>query len=183
MDLFEFRDGRAFPTIHALMIQPFKAMWQEDTSADHGEAILAFSFIELMCSPKKSNPFIGYEKDVRYIKLKEELFGDSAYELPYLVVDGIAKYEQLLENSSPSYPLLQSAFNAAGKLKTFFNSFNLNERTNSGASVYKPRDITSALKDVDTVIKSLESTRNKINEEMLSSDKTRNNREVGLYEE
>ena len=106
MDLFEFRDGRAFPTIHALMIQPFKAMWQEDTSADHGEAILAFSFIELMCSPKKSNPFIGYEKDVRYIKLKEELFGDSAYELPYLVVDGIAKYEQLLENSSPSYPLL-----------------------------------------------------------------------------
>lgn len=183
MDLFEVRDGRAFPSTHALMIQPFKAIWQEDISEGKGEAIAALSFIELFCSPKKSNPFVGYDKDTRYLKLKEELYGDPTYELPPLVIDGMSKYEELLENSSPTYSFLNSAFAAADKLKRFFNGLDLNERTNGGAAVYKPKDITSALKEIDLTIMSLEKVRTKVNEELLDDSKTRNNRQVGLYED
>lgn len=183
MELFQVVDGRAFPSTHALMIQPFKAIWQEDTSDDKGEAILALSFIELMCSPKKSNPFAGYDKDTRYTKLKVELYGDSTYQLPHLVIDGMSKYEELLENSSPTYSFLQSAFEAAHKLKVYFRTYDLGERTKGGAAVYKPKDITSALKEVSDVVKSLENTRTKVDEELLDEGKMRNNRQVGLFEE
>ena len=184
MDLFEVRDGRAFPSTHALLVQPFKAIWQEDNSVDKGDAIKALSFIELFCSPKKSNPFVGYtNKDTRYLKLKEELYGDPTYQLPVLVIDGISKYEELLENSSPTYSFLLTAFDAANKLKDFFKGFDLNERTNSGAAVYKPKDISTALTDVDKVVKSLDSLMTKVNEELLDDAKLRNNRQVGLFED
>lgn len=183
MDLFVVQNGKAMPSVHALIIEPFKSIWNNDPDPAKGEAIRAFSFIELCCSPKKSNPYWGYDEDVRYQVLKEELYGDRAYQLPGLVIDGITKYENLLNNSSPSYSILRSALSAAEQLKAYLNNIDLGARTNSGAAVYKPKDVTTALKDLPDVAKNVELLRTRVQKEMLEEAKTRNNREVGYFEE
>ena len=185
MELFQVdENGRVSPSTHALMVQPFRAIWQEDTSLGRGEAEKAFRFIELYCSPKKSNPFSGYiDKDVRYTKVKEEVYGDASHELDHLVIDGIAKYEELLDEASPSYSFLKAAFSVAGKLKRHYESVDLDERTSSGALVYKWKEVTAALSDTENVVRNLENVRNKVNEEILNQGKTRNNRQVGYFEE
>lgn len=183
MDLFEVREGKAMPSVHALMIRPFKTIWEEDTDKAKAEAINAFTFIELGCSPKKSNPYSGYDEEERHRKLKFDIYGDETYRLPGLVVDGIMKYEEFLESASPTFPLLKDALEASKKFRDQLGKIDLAERTNSGTAVYKPKDISGAFKDIPDMAKTLETLRDKVNQELLADTKTRNNREIGQYEE
>lgn len=183
MDLFEVREGKAMPSTHALLIKPFKTIWEEDTTKNKENAINAFTFIELSCSPKKSNPYSGYDEEVRHQLLKKEIYGDETYRLPGLVVDGVMKYEEFLENSSPTFPLLKDALEASVKFRNQLRSIDLGERTNSGTAVYKPKDISGAFKDIPDMAKTIETLRDKVNQELLAETKTRNNREIGYYEE
>lgn len=183
MDLFTVTNGKAMPSVHALIIEPFKTIWKEDTDPTKGSAIRDFTFIELCCSPKKTNPYCGYDEDQRYQILKEELYGDSAYQLSNNVLDGIMKYEQLLDNSSPTLSLLKAALDGAEKFKTQLKKLDLTERTNSGAAVYKPRDVTNAMKDLPNMARSIEELREKVFKELLEEGKTRSNRQIGYYEE
>ena len=88
----------------------------------------------------------------------------------------------MLAIASPTYSLFNSALVAADKLKDNLNNVNLAEMTASGTAVTKPKDVTSALKEIPDVIKSLETMRNKVASELLEDTKTRNQREVGEYE-
>ena len=183
MDLFVVKNKRAMPSVHALIIEPFKTIWHQDPDPAKGDAIRFFSFIELACSPKKSNPYFGYEKDKRYLVVKKLLFDDEAYELPPIVMDAVIKYEDLVENSSPSYSILNASLIAAEQLKTYLTNIRLNERTNSGAAVYKPKDVINALQELPQLSREIEELRNKIQQELMEEGKTRNNRQVGYYEE
>lgn len=183
MDLFAVTNGKAMPSVHALIIEPFKTIWKEDTDPTKGNAIRDFTFIELCCSPKKTNPYVGYDEEQRYQILKEELYGDPAYVLSNNVLDGIIKYEQLLDNYSPTLSLLKAALDGAEKFKTQMKKLNLDARTNSGAAVYKPRDITNAMKDLPQLAKDIEALREKVFKELLEEGKTRSNRTIGYFEE
>ena len=183
MDLFEVVNGRAMPSVHALLIEPFKSIWNEDQDPVKGDAIRDFTFIELCCSPKKTNPYCGYDEDQRYQILKQELYGDASYQLSNRMIDGITKYEQLLENHSPTLSLLRAALDGAEKFKTQLKELDLTERTKAGSAVYKPRDITNAMKDLPEMAKSIEALREKVFKELLEEGKTRANRTIGYFEE
>jgi hypothetical protein len=183
MELFTYQNGKAMPSVHALIIEPYKTIWAQDKDPTKGEAVRFFTFIELACSPKKSNPYFGYGPEERYQILKEKLFGEKAYQLPGLVMDGLIQYEDFLTHASPSYSLLKAALDGAEQFKTYLSNINLSERTNSGTAVYKPRDVTNALKDLPSIAKNIEELRIKVQQELLEEGKTRSNREVGLFEE
>lgn len=182
MDLFEVKDQRAFPSTHALIIPIFKEIYERDADKHKVQAIKELTFIELSSSPKKSNPFFGYDPDTRYIKLKEELWGDPTYELDHTVIDAIEKYEQLLADASPTYNLLKMGLRAMARLKEFLDKVDYDERTNSGGAVYKPKDITGAIKEVVELTKTLEITLTKVLEELNQAAQTRKNREIGYFE-
>lgn len=182
MDLFEVINGRAFPSVHALMIEPFKTIWASDPTPEKGNAIKVFSYIELVCSPKKSNPFFGEKEDIRPSKVKKEIWGDPNKEDTEFMILGAIKYRELLEHASPTYSLLHSALVAKDKLETYLQNFDLNERTQSGTAVIKPRDITSALKEIPDTAKGIVAMREKVQQELIEEAKTRNQREIGDYE-
>lgn len=185
MDLFELNNGRAFPSVHALLIEPFKTIWETDETKEKGNAILLFSYIELMCSPKRSNPFFGYSENVRPSKVKKEVYKDENYPDTMFMISGLAAYKELLANSSPSFDLLNSGLMAKDALVKFLNDTEslLAERNlKSGAAIFKPADITNALTKIGAVTKELEAARDKVGEELKEASKTRGQREIGLYE-
>lgn len=184
MDLFEVNNGIAFPSIHALIIEPFKGIWEADTDSGKGKAIKVFTYIELMCSPKKSNPFFGYSEKIRSSKVKKEVFKDETYISTSFMIQGVIKYKELLNIASPSYSLLNAALKAKDSLTQFLETVDFEERTNGGAAVLKPKDITAALKEVGDVAKKLEALRYDVLNELADDrTKTRNQREIGMYEE
>jgi len=182
MDLFELNNGIAYPSVHALLIEPFKSMWERDTSEDKTNVMKVFTYIELVCSPKKSNPFFGYSETDRPSKVKKEVYGDENYHTTDFMMQGVMKYKELLSMSSPTYPLLNAALMASDSLIEFLEDVNLSERTASGGAVIKPKDVTSALKEIPDVAKSITTLQEKVQGELIEEAKTRNQREVGQYE-
>lgn len=182
MDLFEIRNGRAYPSVHALLIEPYKTMWNDDDSDNKSNVIAYFTYIELLCSPKKSNPFYGYSEEDRPMKVKKEVFKDENYQIDTELMFAILAYKEHLSFASPSYELSLAAEAAADKLKTFLKEFNLTERTPGGAMVLKPRDVTTALREIPDVIKKMAETRQKVHEELTEASKTRKDRAIGEYE-
>jgi len=182
MDLFEIVNGRVLPTAHALLLEPFRTIWERDTSDGKGNAEKVFRYIEFTCSPKKSNPYLGYSEELRPRKVKKEIWGDEDKRDTDFMILGITKYKMLLEEASPTYALLNAALTAKDKLIHFLENFDLTERTNAGTAVIKPADITRALQQVPDVAKSILAMRDKVQAELVEEAKTRNQREVGDYE-
>lgn len=182
MELFEIVNGYAVPSVHALLISPFKEIWNNDNSDNNVDSINTFTYIELLCSPKKSNPFVGYSEEERPAKVKKEVWGDEDYPLDTDTILAVIKYKELLSESSPSYDLYVSAVNAVQKLRKFLNDFEMDEKTPNGTLLLKPKDITNALKDLDEVSKNMEASRDRVHTEITQSAKTRNQRDIGDFE-
>lgn len=183
MDIFEIQNGKAIPTTHALLIEPYKTIWESDTSKNKSEAIRKFTYIELMCSRKKTNPFIGYSEDIRHDKVFKNVFGDStSISIDPLIEEGIKVYKEILEEASPTLTYLIAALEAAEKVKNMMRNVDFDERTNGGAAVYKPGDITKALKETNEVVKSLMALKEKVENELMEDTKTRGARDIGYFE-
>lgn len=186
MDLFEVYNGVVRPSVHALMVEPYKSIWEKDPDPDKGEATKVFSYVEFLLSPKKSNIFYGYDDKVRPKEIKKRLWGDENYQSDiystFEIIRLVDYYKNDLENSSPSYVTLVDAILTAHNTREHLRDVNLNDTTPTGALKLKPKDVTGALKEIPEIIKTLEDTRDRVLAELKESAKSRNNREIGYFE-
>lgn len=186
LDLFTIEDNQLIVSPHALMIQPFKTMWEVDDTENKHECRRMFMYIELLCSPKKSNPFHGYSEKERPAKVKQEIFGGLDYESNVYsasdIIEAIAEYRKLLRETAPGYDLYITGTNAADKLREFLEGFNPDERTKAGGLVLKPSDIAKAIQVIPDVVKGLILARETVHSE-VNDFKTKGQREIGIYEE
>jgi hypothetical protein len=182
MDLFIIENSIAKPSEHALLVEPFKTIWEQDKSKTKAEAIKAFTYIELNCSMKKSNPFSGYSDVERPLKVAKEVYKDETYKATLVQIEAMKVYREFLEEASPTLSFYKANLKAAEILKANLNTIDLNERTNGGAAVTKPADVTRALKDAADVIKTLRELESQVNTELLEKTKTRGQRDIGEFE-
>lgn len=180
--LFTVENNVAIPNTETLLIQPFKSVWDRDKTLDKEVAIKEFTFIELMSSKKKSNPYSGYSDDVRFEKLREALF-DKDWEPDRLVEQCLAKVDEYQKEGSATYSYYIAVLEAAEKMKIFFRTFDINERNDKGLLVFKPADITRALNDTDRVLQNLNSMRDKVEQELFEQTKTRANKQINHFEQ
>ena len=73
MEIFEVSGNIVRPTPNILTIYPFKEIWKRDKTKNKNLAIQEFAFIEFMVSKKKSNPFKGYDEEIKEDKIKEKV--------------------------------------------------------------------------------------------------------------
>jgi hypothetical protein len=179
--LFVVENSIAKPNTETLLISPFKEIWERDKSADKSQAIKEFTFIELMSSKKKTNPYSGYEAEVRFQKLKENIF-DADWEIDELIEKALVSVHEFQTEASPTYSYYLSVLNAAEKMKSFFNNFDIDERNERGVPIYKPSDITRALNDTDKVLQNINSMKEKVEQELFEQTKTRSNKQINPFE-
>jgi hypothetical protein len=184
MELFTLENNIVIPSTHALLTEPFKTIWEQDNSRQHVEAIKIFTYIEFVCSPKKSNPFFDIHEADRARDVRKEVWGDPDYKPDnYLIImEGVYKYNELLKIVSPSMRLYLAAIKALNEVTSFLNTVNLKERTVAGGAVIKPADITRAFKELPDMKKTVETLRTSVHQELEEASKTRGSREVGDYE-
>ena len=115
MDLFIIDNGIAKPSEHALLVEPFKTIWEEDKTKIKSTAIKSFTYIELICSIKKSNPFSGYDEDIKPEKVAKEVYKDEKYIPTELELEGIKVYKDFLEEASPTLSFYKASLKAALK--------------------------------------------------------------------
>ncbi len=181
-EFFIVTNSRAFPSTHSLLIEPFKTIWETDVTEKKEEAIAIFSYVDLMCTPRKSNPFMGYRESERPAYVKKETWGNNPPRDGSRIIAAVAKYQELLKIASPSYSLLLSARAAAETTEDFLNDIDYGLRTNSGSMLYKPKEITATLKEIPDVKRAIDLLLKRVDQELAEDSKTRNEREIGEYE-
>lgn len=186
MDLFKVEGILVVPTEHALLIPPYSDIWREDISKGKEDAKRAFAYIELNCSYKKSNPFKGYADDVRRQKVGEAVYREdyaTFVETPY-IIEGMKLYEILRVEAAPTLQYYLAAKSGAEKMIKWLDTFDmetLNHRT--GLPLYKPREITSALKDSYDVMKTLNTMEEKVYEQLFETVRTKGGKEINHFEQ
>jgi hypothetical protein len=183
MEVFRIDNkNKVVPTAEILVVEPFKTIWENN---DKQLALLKFAYIEFMSSYKKSNPFIGYNNEVRSDKILENITTPNKAKLivaDELVFQAINKYKELEIDGSPSISFYEAALNAAEKLTTFFNNLDITKIGPKGYPLYKPADVTRALKDTNEVIKTLGSMKEKVMQELTEAAKGKSGREINYFE-
>jgi len=185
MDLFKVEGTLVVPTEHALLIPPYSDIWDEDTSKGKEEAKRAFAYIELNCSYKKSNPFKGYSDEIRKEKVGQAVYRDDyeSFEETDYIIEGMELYHTLRIEAAPTLQYYLSAKAGAEKMMNWLDTFNMetvNSRT--GLPLYKPREITSALKDTYDVMKTLNALEEKVYEQLFETVRTKGGKEINYFE-
>lgn len=184
MELFIVENNIVRPTAEALLLEPFNAIWENDETPKKDIALKKFAYVEFMCSYKKSNPFVGYtDETLRSQKILEAINMDNTLLDEKAIVDAMKLYITLQEEASPSLRFYKSAVEASEKMIEFFENFDLmavNSRT--GNLLYKPADITRALKDVNEILKTMTSLKEKVYQELYEDSKAKGGREVNYFE-
>lgn len=179
--LFVVENGVAKPNVETLLISPFKEIWNRDETTEKDLATKELTFIEFMSSKKKTNPYAGYDDDMRYDRLLATM--PEGWEMDELVEQALIKIKDFQEEASPTYQYYISASKAAEKMRTFFNTFDINERNErNGNPIYKPSDITRALNDTDKVLQNLNAMKEKVEQELFEQTKTRGNKTINPFE-
>lgn len=181
--LFVTENGIAKPNTETLLISPFKDIWERDITTTKEVAIKELTFIEFMTSKKKTNPYAGYDEDIRFERLKREFFSED-WRMDAHIEQAMSKIIEFQVEASPTYTYYQAAIKAAEKMKSFFNNFDINERNErNGNPIYKPADITRAIKDTNGVLQDLNKMKDNVEQELFEQTKTRNNKTINPFEQ
>lgn len=179
--IFTIENRIVKPQLETLMIQPFKEIWERDSSEGKNQAMLEFAYIEFMVSVKKSNPYVGYSPEERKARVDKDIMGGN-YTPDELVEKGMEWLMEHQYTASASLRYYQSAVKAAGKLQHFFDTFDITAvNPKSGAPQYAPKMITSALADTEIVLQKLDAIKEKVVNEIFESVKTKADKKISVF--
>jgi len=180
--LFEINDKRVYPYPTTLLISPFKEIWDRDTSPNKEVALQEFAYIEFTISFLKSNPYKGYSEELKPTKVKEDIIVEPNWEPDELIEAGQQKIVEFQKEASPTYRYYLSNKIAAEKTENFFMSFDYTEvNLKSGNPLYKPKEITGAIKDAGDVMKRLSELKKKVEEELFEAIKNRSDKRISPF--
>lgn len=181
--LFTVESKVVSPSTEALLMFPFRDIWERDESKDKRYAIEDLSYIEFMASIQKSNPYSGYSEDQRADKIIKDIITRAEWDSQdKLLIAGIAKLKEFQAEASVTYNYYMAAKSAAEKMQQFFIGFSMNDvNLRTGAPIFKPKDITSALNDTSRVLENLNTLREKVDNEIFEEVKKKGQKIVSPF--
>lgn len=181
--LFKVESKVVSPNVETLLISPFKDIWERDDSKDKRYAIEDFSYIEFMASIQKSNPYSGYPEHQRPEKIIKDIITRAEWDQEDpLLLNGINKLKEFQAEASVTYNYYMAAKSAAEKMQQFFITFSMEDvNLRTGAPIFKPKDITSALNDTSRVLENLNTLREKVDNEVFEEVKKKGQKIVSPF--
>jgi len=169
MRLFDIDKGKVVMNPTSLWIPEFKKLWSRDKSEDKSNASSEISYIVFMYDYR--SPYRDYAERDREQKIRQDCFAEEPDWLPDKTVQkAIKKFREFQETANSR--LLGAAKIAADKLTDYFRNVD-----SSAAS-----EIVRNLKELGTVVKSLDALEKQVQKEQLEKNSIRGGQEVGLFE-
>lgn len=169
MNLFEIVNNNVTFSPQALLIVPFKEIWDNDESDDKVMANLELSFIYYMTDERSDFMHIldtdeRIEEVKKFIGLPEEWNGSTK-----LMVRACHYYQKASETTSTK--LLQSTRLVLQKISEFLDNINMNERDDrTNKPIHDIGKITGAVEKIPKLIKAINQIEKEvINERALKS--------------
>lgn len=169
------------PSPFLLQISEFGEIWNRDKSKTKTTAKKEIAYIFFMGSLESDNPYAGLPEEERVSKISHDVFG-GPYSPDSSVEAAMYKLDQLYK-STFSFKYYKTSLEAAEQLRTFLETIDYSERTNSGSMVQDPKKVQSILMDTRKTLTTLKELRDAVINESYDQDKMVSDRKRNYFED
>jgi len=179
MDLLKIDEqGMMTLTPEMLIIKEFKKLWTRNET--RSKSMEDLSVVRLFADYK--SPYNSYPEDERMDIIVQDVITQKNWKVDEKLLAAIAKYKSLQQTFSMRF--LQAARAAGFEIMRFLENVNLDSTDAKGSVLYKPADITKALKESGAVLEAIDKWEEKVKTELnLQSTAIRGGGEVGIFED
>lgn len=177
--LFKYEGYKVTVSEEALLLKPFKLIWNRDRTQGKEKALNELAFIYFFADPRSDFQYI-HDEDERTSAIKEAEGFPSNWKPDKLVLEAIEFY---LSFKPISYSLLEDTKFAIDKLRKFLRNIDLNERDEKGKLIYTVSQITSTIGQIPELVNKLEDAERKLAAEISVTERIRGGSEKSLIED
>lgn len=179
MKLFRYEGYKITISEEALVLVPFKKIWNRDKSSTKNRAISELGFIYFMVDPRSDYQYL-IDESVRKESIKEGEGLAKDWEPDKLVLEAMEFYKSFKPASAL---LLEDTRVAVDKLRTLLREIDLGALDDKGKPVYTLNTITATIKQIPSLVKDLNEAEVAITKELTQSAKVRGAQEKSMYED
>ena len=174
--LFKYEGYKLNISEEALLLKPFKEIWQRDKSKNKDKALQELGYIYFMSDPRSDYQYLVDEEE-RSKAIKEGEGIDSKWKPDKLVLDAATFYKSFKPTSAL---LLEDT-------RAMINGYRLKLREittdMSNLDIKEIKDLGAVIKQIPSLIKDLDEAEKVLNSELKTSGRMRGSGEKTLFED
>lgn len=193
LEIFDLIDNKVIVTMEVLIHPVLGKLYSRDTSEKKYKSQIEYTYLNYMVSYKKSNPFVGFaDLDERRRKIVESITREFERETvekiilhlkeDLLVTTCLEILTELWDSCIPALSSYKTALISRNTLSSFLDTMNLNAKTNSGGAMYKPTDLTSAVKELKNLNIVIADLKKDVEADVIEQLNTRRGRMINFFE-
>ena len=163
----------------ALLLKPFKKIWNRDRSKDKNRAMQELGFIYFVCDPRSDYQYL-VDLDTRMESVKQGEGLPNDWTPDQVVKDAMEFYSSFKPTSAL---LLEDTRVAVDKLREHLKNMDFNEVDDKGKPKYTLNTITSTIKQIPELIKGLDEAEKAVTSDIREMSKARGNHEKAIMED
>jgi hypothetical protein len=178
MNLFKYEGYKVNISPEAMMLKPFKEIYDRDKSKSKDKAFLELAYIYFYCDPRSDYQYIidPIDKD----KAIREGLDLLKWKPDKKITEAIEFYNSFKSTSSL---LLEDTRIAVDKLRQMLKDIDLNQVDDKGKPVYTLNVITSTIKQVPSLAKDLAEAEKACTQDFIENTKMRGDKSKTLLED
>ena len=163
----------------ALMLKPFKMLWNRDRRIGHSVAKQELAYIYFVGDPRSDYQYI-VDEEVRSQEVIKALGMPEDWRPDKLVKQALDFYKSFKPMSAG---LLEDTRYAINKLREMLRDIDLDERDDKGKPVHTLASITSTIKQIPALVKDLDEAERTLAKDIAQDDKVRGTTEKNVFED
>ncbi len=179
MKLFKYEGYKITISEEALLLKPFKEIWQRDKSKNKDKALQELGYIYFMSDPRSDYQYLVDEEE-RSKSIKEGEGIPNSWNPDKVVLDAITFYKSFKPTSAL---LLEDTRFAVDKLRKLLREIDLTQTDDKGKPIYTLNTITATIKQIPSLVKDLDEAEKTLSKEIMESSKVRGSQEKSMYED
>lgn len=177
MKLIKLEDYQIKLSDEALLIKPIRRLFNQDRSEKKERFFQQISYLYFMIDPRSTYAYI-LDNDERSQAIIQQEGLDNDFKPSPLLTEAMNIYKH--HTVTPSQKLLESALISADKVSNFLRDVDLNKEDVKGRPKYQVSQITTALKNVEGIVTSLQNLQKKVDQELEEQSKARGSQELTI---
>ena len=169
MGIFDYSNFKVVLKPDAVVIPPFIDIWERDKTKGKHKATKELSYIYFICDFK--SPYSIYTDEERPLKVQEDFIKDPEWKPDPLIKAAMDKYNEFQETYTMRF--LEKARKGVDKLSAYFDEVDFHAVGEDGKPLYKATDLSRNLKDVGSIIESLDKVENQVKKEIDTKSKVK----------
>lgn len=177
--LFEYENYEVTIEPEAIMLAPFKALYDRDKRKDKSLAKQELAFIYFMGDPRSDYQYL-IDREVREAEVIRGLGMPEGWKPDEAVKRALDFYESFKPVSAG---LLEDTRVAVSKLRQMLRDIDLDERDERGKPVHTLSTITQTIKQIPGLVKDLDEAERTLSRDIVAEAKARGSQNKSIFED